>query len=268
MLELNPTARHTAQAIELSLLRGELRLTSSGCATIVEEEEGDNEAEQIDLCKLALVGTLKVHSYCVAVDFFAISRDGRRVVSGLHSTLKVWDVETGECVATLPCHSPYVTSVAISPDGRRVVSGAIYPDNTLKVWDVATGECVATLEGNSSRVNYWHLNGVGCIDVFSDGQHIVSGSRELKVWNIETGKCVATLKGHSDDVLCVAVSLDGRRVVSGSDDSTLKVWNIETGKCVATVEGPSDSVNCVAISPDGWRVINMSDDGTLKLFAC
>ena len=66
MLELNPTARHTAQAIELSLLRGELRLTSSGCATIVEEEEGDNEAEQIDLCKLALVGTLKVHSYCVA----------------------------------------------------------------------------------------------------------------------------------------------------------------------------------------------------------
>jgi len=174
MLELNPTARHTAQAIELSLLRGELRLTSSGCATIVEEEEGDNEAEQIDLCKLALVGTLKVHSYCV-VDFFAISRDGRRVVSGLHSTLKVWDVETGECVATLPCHSPYVTSVAISPDGRRVVSGAIYPDNTLKVWDVATGECVATLEGNSSRVNYWHLNGVGCIDVFPDGQHIVSG---------------------------------------------------------------------------------------------
>ena len=39
MLELNPNARPTAQAVELSLLRGELLSTSSGCPTIVEEEE-------------------------------------------------------------------------------------------------------------------------------------------------------------------------------------------------------------------------------------
>jgi len=65
MLAKSPKGRPTAQDVELLLLRGELRLTTSGCATIV-EEEGDNEAEQIDLCKLALVGTLKVHSYCVA----------------------------------------------------------------------------------------------------------------------------------------------------------------------------------------------------------
>ena len=39
MLERNPNARPTAQAIERSLLRGELLPTSSGCATIVEEEE-------------------------------------------------------------------------------------------------------------------------------------------------------------------------------------------------------------------------------------
>ena len=32
--------------------------------------------------------------------------DGRRVVSGSDDkTLKVWDVETGECVATLEGHS-------------------------------------------------------------------------------------------------------------------------------------------------------------------
>ena len=39
MLELNPTARPTAQDVELLLLRGELLPTPSGCATIVEEEE-------------------------------------------------------------------------------------------------------------------------------------------------------------------------------------------------------------------------------------
>ena len=39
--------------------------------------------------------------------------DGRRVVSGsLDKTLKVWDVATGKCVATLEGHSNGVRSAA------------------------------------------------------------------------------------------------------------------------------------------------------------
>ena len=39
----------------------------------------------------------------------AVFSDGRRVVSASRDkTLKVWDVETGECVATLEGHSDSV----------------------------------------------------------------------------------------------------------------------------------------------------------------
>ena len=39
--------------------------------------------------------------------------DGRRVVSGsFDETLKVWDVATGECVATLEGHSNWVRRAA------------------------------------------------------------------------------------------------------------------------------------------------------------
>ena len=80
-----------------------------------------------------------------------MSQDGRRVVSGsTDSTLKVWNVATGKCVATLEGHSDQVNGVAVFPDGRRIVSGS--GDNTLKVWDVATGKCVATLQGHSHHV--------------------------------------------------------------------------------------------------------------------
>ena len=83
--------------------------------------------------------------------------DGRRIIScdGSYDNrtpgvLKVWDVATGKCVATLEGHSLRVKSVAVFPDGRRVVSASW--DNTLKVWDVETGECVATLKGHSNKV--------------------------------------------------------------------------------------------------------------------
>ena len=77
--------------------------------------------------------------------------DGRRVVSGSSdNTLKVWDVATGQCVATLEGHSKDVWCVAMFPDGRRVVSAS--DDKTLKVWDVVTGKCVATLQGHRSGV--------------------------------------------------------------------------------------------------------------------
>ena len=74
--------------------------------------------------------------------------DGRRIVSASDDkSLKLWDVATGACLATLKGHSESVWSVAVFPDGRRIVSASW--DKTLKVWDVATGECVATLQGHS-----------------------------------------------------------------------------------------------------------------------
>merc|ERR1712224_396020 len=82
--------------------------------------------------------------------------------------LKVWDVATGKCVATLKGHSHHVWGVAVFPDGRRVVSASW--DKTLKVWDVATRKCVATLEGHSD----WVLG----VAVLPDGRRVVSGSKD------------------------------------------------------------------------------------------
>jgi WD40 repeat protein len=42
-----------------------------------------------------------------------------------------------------------------------------------------------------------------------------------------------SLEGHTHWVLAVAVSPDGRTIVSGSDDRTVKVWEAEAGACCA-----------------------------------
>jgi small GTP-binding protein len=74
------------------------------------------------------------------------------------------------------------------------------------------------------------------------------------------------LKGHTDIVWGVAVTPDGKTVVSGSGDTTLKVWDLETGKCRATFEGHTDVVWSVVVTPDGKTVISGSGDKTLKVW--
>lgn len=72
-----------------------------------------------------------------------------RVVSGSRdATLRVWDIETGQCLHVLMGHVAAVRCVQY--DGRRVVSGAY--DFMVKVWDPETETCLHTLQGHTNRV--------------------------------------------------------------------------------------------------------------------
>ncbi len=75
-----------------------------------------------------------------------------------------------------------------------------------------------------------------------------------------------TLAGHSESVNGVALSVDGRRAVSASDDQTLKVWDLETGAELHTLAGHSWVVEGVALSTDGRWAVSASWDATLKVW--
>jgi WD40 repeat protein len=72
--------------------------------------------------------------------------------------------------------------------------------------------------------------------------------------------------GHTGPVRTVAVSEDGARAVSGSDDGTVRVWDLTTGRQQATLTGHTDWVRAVAVSQDGARAVSGSDDGTVRVW--
>ena len=61
-----------------------------------------------------------------------------------------------------------------------------------------------------------------------------------------TEREVRTLSGHESRVLAVALTPDGRHIVSGSSDNTLKVWEVETGLEVRTrlLDRPTCFASC------------------------
>ncbi len=51
------------------------------------------------------------------------------------STVRLWDVERGECLHTLSKHTEPVYSVAFSPDGRYLATGSF--DRCVNIWNIA-----------------------------------------------------------------------------------------------------------------------------------
>ena len=80
------------------------------------------------------------------------------------------------------------------------------------------------------------------------------------------GPLLRTLTGPRAWITTVAVTPDGRQVVSASSDQTLKVWNLTTGSEEVTLQGHTDWITAVAVTPDGQRAVSASDDQTLKVW--
>lgn len=83
---------------------------------------------------------------------------------------------------------------------------------------------------------------------------------------LTAGAWLQTFEGHEEWVKSVALSADGKRVVSGSYDHTVRVWDAHTGECLRTLEGHTGWVMAVALSGDGKVVASGSTDKTARVW--
>ncbi len=80
------------------------------------------------------------------------------------------------------------------------------------------------------------------------------------------GAVLRILKGHTHVVEAVALSADGKRAVSGSDDKTVRVWDLEGNQPPRVLEGHMDRVKAAALSSDGRRAVSGSWDETVRVW--
>jgi WD40 repeat protein len=64
----------------------------------------------------------------------------------------------------------------------------------------------------------------------------------------------------------MALSPDGKKVVSGSDDGGVRLWDIDTGKVIAKWMGHTEAVRFVCWSRDSQRVVSGSFDRTARVW--
>jgi WD40 repeat protein len=92
----------------------------------------------------------------------------------------------------------------------------------------------------------------------------------LILWLFDAQKPLRVFRGHTDSVFGVAISPDGKRLFSSSDDKSIVIWDLNTAQKLGVlnpqdVKNPHrDGVLCLAIR--GSLLVSGSRDNTVKLW--
>lgn len=140
-------------------------------------------------------------------------------------------------------HENGVTRLVASADGKRLYSASL--DRTVRVWDTSAAALGA--------------KGAEEIEIVIDSE---TRERETKRGDktaasrpgvrVPTQKATQILSGHIDWVSALALSRDGRRLISGDYGSRVIVWNAADGKEIARWQGrPWNWIVAAALSADG-----------------
>ncbi|MFH1885181.1 MAG: hypothetical protein ABIM40_00665, partial [Pseudomonadota bacterium] len=188
----------------------------------------------------------------------AVTPGGKWVATGSEDgTVRIWQVETGNCLAVLKGHTGPVRSVAFSPDDRLLFSSSW--DETIRVWDTATRDLKAVVQGHQEDVN--------ALAFSRAGNRLVSSSDDgtLRFWGLPV-PVKNSLAGHLDAVNALAESPDGRFLASGSWDHGVGLWNLETREPEMLFLGHDSGVTGLAFLPGSGTLASTSWDKTVRLW--
>ncbi|MBC1281095.1 hypothetical protein GNF10_35520, partial [Nostoc sp. UCD121] len=224
----------------------------------------DNTVKVWNLTTGAEILTFTGHSS--PVTSVAITFDGKRVISAsIVDPIKVWDLESGKEEFTLIGHTDLIRSVTVTSFNCMISAS---DDSTIIGWDLEEGKKLFWLsndpypnsEESSPRKVY-------VIAVSSDSKWLFFDYDEIiNVWNLETQEAAFLLRGHSDSIVTLAVTPDGKRLISASLDKTLKVWDLKSGKELFSLNGHNELICALTITSDSKQIICGSKDKTIKVW--
>lgn len=162
--------------------------------------------------------------------------DNTLITGSYDSTVKVWDIQSGQCLRTLTGHTSGIRCLQF--DDRKLMTGSL--DSTLKLWDWKTGECLRTFPAHAD----------GIITLHFTRRYVASGSRDktIRVWDSDT-KETFLLRGHGDWVNSVKIDEPSRTLFSASDDLTVRLWDLDSHECIRVFEGHVGQVQQVVPMP-------------------
>jgi len=149
------------------------------------------------------------------------SHDGRHILTGCDDTLiRIWNAETHQLVSKLKGHDFEIWRAIYSPDDSLIASSGY--NGEVFVWDASTGEQIHKLKG--------HRVEVAGLAFAENGSRLFSASDDgtIKIWDVESGiDLFEFLESDLSQSVCVGITDDGRKLVSGNYNGRLTIRTAE-----------------------------------------
>jgi WD40 repeat protein len=202
--------------------------------------------KSIQTTKSTLQRTLAGHTGTITS--IAITPDSKSIVSGsLDETIRVWDLDAGECLRVLH-QGARVRTVSITSDGDKVLSGD--DKGVIRLWDIRTGRCDAILQDHNSSIR--SIICTGKFRAYSGGDDGI-----LRIWDLKTAECTGRLHGPDTDIHSITIMPD-ETLMSVSSSGRITRWNPQNNSCVTVTTGvdPGLGSGIKAIKEDKVAVVN------------
>jgi len=178
---------------------------------------------------------------------------GRLATGSMDRTIRVWDVETGACLATLRDGSgPWVEAVAAADEVTLVTCG---PEQTMSVWDLRTYARLATVATSSYIFSLLRLG---------DGT-VASGNNDgsVQLWDVRRRECVGELRGPYKRLQWLAQLGDGSLAAVGRDTSA-GLWDVARRARLGVVS-TLYRLECCCATVDGGLAMGCADGSVVVL---
>ncbi len=224
-----------------------------------------------------------------------LTLDGKRVLRMDLQSVVMWDATTGEKLAELGGHEPYVEEVVVNHDGSRAVTKS-QGEKQWRLWDLTGVPKAQPLDGHTNNIKHaafspdgktlltvdWggksllrdlEVNATQDVsDPNGDGHGknaVALGSRgtrvawigydgTLRLWETGHGMRWKSDLRHTDSTFRLALSPDEKVLATGSNDMTVRVWDAQTGKETHLLKGHTRPIDRVVIGNDSSTVLTVA----------
>ena len=214
----------------------------------------------------------------------------------------VWDVESGERVASLTGHTGYIYRLCFSPCGRFLASGG-EEDGTVRVWNVESWQKinayigygksdmipsyspegvlrVAVASYDDDTVTVWDMENneklytanSEALVTFSNGSQLAYqyGHEFLEVWTLGDAnprRTVQTCMSFVDTSESLRFSQDGKTIVAEYRYGSVLLWDIESKQARPAIPTESAAKNQhIHVSSEGELYVTSIHKNTVKLW--
>ncbi|KAI0996524.1 Fizzy-related [Podosphaera aphanis] len=148
--------------------------------------------------------------------------DGQLASGGNDNKLIVWDKLNEAPLWKINEHTAAVKAITWSPHQHGLLaSGGGTADRRILFHDTVKGTTSNEIDTGSQVCNLaWSKNSNEIVSTHGYSQN------QINIWKYPSMRQVASLKGHTYRVLYLAMSPDGRVIVTGAGDETLRFWNV------------------------------------------